>query len=168
MTLLAFACGRDTRSSLSGRWRASQIEWTQDDRKVRLTAEGEMQIGRFKLPQRPGSFEPMIRTMKNVTIELTQSGDELRGSVHAGADATASVLRQIGATPGSAIAQFEGNLVNDTLGSVVVTTPDGRRRDIVLRIEDNGRRIVARAVPVVGESAERASDIVLVGVDAER
>lgn len=166
--LLALACvaceaGRSRRPpDLSGRWRAVQIEWTQNERRVRLTADGEMHMGRLRLPQRPASFEPMIQAMQHVRLELNQSGSDLSGSLLADSDAPASLLREIDALPGSTIAEFEGSLVNDTLGAVVVNVPDGRRRDIVIRVEDRGRRIVARAVPVFGETAEQASDIVLV------
>ncbi len=100
--------------------------------------------------------------MQHVRVVVTQSGRDVRGSLHADSDAPASLLRQIDAQPGSTIAEFEGSLVNDTLGAVVVTVPDGRRRDVIIRIEDRGRRIVARAVPVFGETTEQASDVVLV------
>ncbi|UCC47372.1 MAG: hypothetical protein JSV41_07625 [Gemmatimonadota bacterium] len=160
---LACQAGRSRRPpDLSGRWRALRIEWTQNERRVHLTADGEMHMGRFRLPQRPASFEPMIQAMQHVRVDVTQSGRDVRGSLHADSDAPASLLRQIDAQPGSTIAEFEGSLVNDTLGAVVVTVPDGRRRDVIIRIEDRGRRIVARAVPVFGETTEQASDVVLV------
>lgn len=147
---------------LSGPWQAVQVEWTQNERRVRLTAEGEMQMGPLRLPQRPASFEPMIQAMQHVRVQVTQSGSDVSGSLQADSDAPASLLREIDARPGSTIAEFEGTLLNDTLGSVVVTVPDGRRRDVIIRIEDRGRRIVARAVPIFGETTEQASDIVLV------
>jgi hypothetical protein len=163
LTGLACEAGTSRRApDLSGRWRAVQIEWTQNGRRVRLTADGEMHMGRLRLPQRPASFEPMIQAMQHVRVELGQSGNGLSGSLLADSDAPASLLRQIDALPGSTIAEFEGSLVNDTLAAVVVRVPDGRRRDVIIRIEQRGRRIVARAVPVFGASAEQASDVVLV------
>ncbi|UCC74675.1 MAG: hypothetical protein JSV86_09035 [Gemmatimonadota bacterium] len=167
LTLFAAAmplasCGGDALPALSGDWRATQIEWTQSDQRVRLTAAGEMHVGRLRLPQRPGSFDTMIEAMATLTIEVRQSGRDLSGDVRAGPDAPASLLRQVGAQPGSVVAEFDGALVNDTLAAVVLTTPDGQRRDIVLRIEERGRRVIARAVPVFGESVEDAGDVVLV------
>lgn len=162
--LLLASCRAGTPPDLAGRWRVSQIEWTQNDQQVRLTAEGEMHIGRLKLPQRPRSFEMMFEAMATVTVEVQQSGSDIRGALHASPEAPARLLQQVGATPASVVAEFAGDLVNDTLGSVVITTPDGQRRDILFLIENGGRRVVARAVPVFGESEARAGDVVLVPI----
>jgi hypothetical protein len=162
LAFCASACGTGEPPDLTGDWRVQQIEWTQDDRRVRLTADGEMHMGRLKLPQRPGSFEPMFQAMQHVTVRLETSGRDFTGSVHAGDQTPPALLRQIGAQPGSVIAEFEGSLVNDTLGSALVTATNGREREVVFRIQDRGRRVIARAIPVFGESDRQASDVVLV------
>ncbi|NIR44338.1 MAG: hypothetical protein GWN99_00250 [Gemmatimonadetes bacterium] len=157
----AAACGDGGPLDVSGRWQAVRIEWTQNDQPVTLTVDGELQMGRFKLPTRPASFEPMIAAMGHVTIEVNQNVRELSGRVHADAEAPGPVLSQVGARPGSVVAEFSGRLVNDTLGTVTVVTPDGRQREIVLVIEADGDRVVARAVPVFGEADADAGDVVL-------
>jgi hypothetical protein len=163
--LKAAGCAGGDTQDVSGAWQVTQIEWDQDDRRVRLTAEGELQMGRFKLPTRPASFEPMIAAMQHVTIEVNQNERELSGRVHADANAPASVLEQVGARPGSVVAEFSGELLGDTIGSVTVVTPDGRRREVVLQIEEGGDRVVARAVPVFGEAEADAGDVVLVRLE---
>jgi hypothetical protein len=160
------SCGRETTPELAGRWRAVRIEWTQNERRVRLTAEGRMEIGRLRLPTRPASFELIFQAMNTISVEVSQTGRDLRGNARATNDAPAALLAQAGARPGSIVAEFEGSLVNDTLGSVVVTTPDRQRREIVFVVQERGRRILARAVPVFGEAPEEASDVVLVPVQA--
>lgn len=161
---LSSACssGAAGPATISGVWQAAHIEWDQGGRKAKLTIDGHMHLGRVKLPTQPASFDPIIQTMQNVTIQVSQSGGEFRGTVTAGSAAPASVLRQIGAQPGSVLAEFEGQILSSASGSVVVTTADGRRRSFDLRIEEGGRRIVAFGVPVFGETAERAGDVLLV------
>lgn len=161
-------CRGGTPPNVSGRWRVDRIEWTQNEKRVQLTADGVMTMGRFKLPTRPASFEPMIQAMQHVTIEVSQAGGEISGRVHADPEVPQALLDEAGARAGSAIAEFEGSLVNDTIGSVLVTTPDGQRREVLIHIQDRGRRIVAKAVPVFGESDEQASDIVLVPLEGGR
>ncbi len=102
--------------------------------------------------------------MNTVTVEVEQAGRAISGSLQATADAPSHLLRQIGAAPGSIIARFAGDMVNDTLGTVKIETPDGRRREIVFRVEERGRRVVAQAVPVFGESEADAGDVLLLPV----
>lgn len=165
LCLAASACNGGGQADVSGQWQVTRIEWDQNDQRVRLTAEGELHMGRLKLPTRPASFEAMITAMRHVGVEVNQDERQLRGRVHADAGAPEAILQQVGARPGSVVAEFSGELISDTLGRVTVLTPDGRSREVVLQIEDGGKRVVARAVPVFGEADADAGDVVLVRIE---
>lgn len=162
LTFFFAGCRREAPPSVAGRWRVAQIEWTQNDQRVKLTADGELHMGRFKLPTRPATFEPMIQAMQHITVEVDQTGDELSGRVQADAGAPAALLREVGAQPGSLVARFSGDVLNDTLATVLIVAADGREREAVLNILDRGGRVVARALPVFGERDADASDVTLI------
>jgi hypothetical protein len=157
-------CRREGLPSVAGRWRVAQIEWTQNDQRVKLTAEGELHMGRLKLPSRPATFEPMFQAMQHVTVEVDQIGEELSGRVEADAEAPRALLQQVGAQPGSLVARFSGSWLNDTLATVLIVAADGREREAVLNILDRGNRVVARSLPVFGERETDASDVTLIRV----
>ena len=167
IAVLAAGCERGAASppTISGHWSTKHIEWDQTGRPIKLTVEGRMHIGRLKLPTRPSSFDPVIQTMQNVTIQVIQTGANLRGSIAAGSSVPSSLLEQIGGMPSSVIAEFEGSMWSATQGSVVVTTADGQRREIDLVLEEGGRLVRALGVPVFGEAEDEAGDVVLIPID---